>query len=483
MSGDSSYDLVVVGTGFAGSFFLHAYLAGAPPGARVLVLERGRRWSHADYLAHHDRLSREARAHVVRRGMPDKTWNFQFAFGGGSNCWWANTPRMVPADFSLRTRHGVGADWPISYDDLEEHYCRAEELMAISGPAEPGPAPRSRPYPQPPHRMSEPDRLLQAAYPDRFFHMPTARARLTTESGRSRCCSSGVCGACPIDAKFTIGNEMARLYDDPRVTLRLGATAERILRRGDVATGVAYRQDGADGTCRANLVVLAANGIFNPFLMLRSGFDDAALGRGIVEQVSVFVTAYLHGVDNFQGSTSRCGLGYMLHGDDRRGRRAAALVVTHNTPDVTGLRLARGRWRHVLGLTVVFEDLRQDRNLVRMGTEDAEKPEVVFVGRSSYTEEALRTVEHDVERLLAPLPVEGLKLLPTSPTDSHLIGSTVMGTDARTSVLDPDLVHHRVRNLVVLGSGAFPTAAPANPTLTLGALALRSAARLFGGRG
>ena len=50
-----------------------------------------------------------------------------------------------------------------------------------------------------------------------------------------------------------------------------------------------------------------------------------------------------------------------------------------------------------------------------------------------------------------------------------------MGDDPRTSVADGALVHHRVRNLVVLGSGTFPTAPPVDPTLTLCALSLRSA--------
>ena len=55
-----------------------------------------------------------------------------------------------------------------------------------------------------------------------------------------------------------------------------------------------------------------------------------------------------------------------------------------------------------------------------------------------------------------------------------MLGTTRMGSDARTSVVDADLRAHDHRNLFLVGSGAFPTGGAANPTLTIAALALRS---------
>jgi choline dehydrogenase-like flavoprotein len=45
-----------------------------------------------------------------------------------------------------------------------------------------------------------------------------------------------------------------------------------------------------------------------------------------------------------------------------------------------------------------------------------------------------------------------------------------MGDDPTTSIVDKYLIHHQVRNLMVLGSSVFPTCAPANPILTISAL-------------
>lgn len=50
-----------------------------------------------------------------------------------------------------------------------------------------------------------------------------------------------------------------------------------------------------------------------------------------------------------------------------------------------------------------------------------------------------------------------------------------MGLDPSNSVVDVRQIHHRLRNLVVVGSSVFPTCPPANPSLTVAALSLRSA--------
>ena len=56
----------------------------------------------------------------------------------------------------------------------------------------------------------------------------------------------------------------------------------------------------------------------------------------------------------------------------------------------------------------------------------------------------------------------------------HVIGTTRMGKDARTSVVDGDLRAHDHRNLFLVGSAAVPTSGAATPTLTIAALAQRS---------
>jgi choline dehydrogenase-like flavoprotein len=39
----------------------------------------------------------------------------------------------VPNDFRLRTAHGRGTDWPITYDELEPFYGEAEHEIGVAG--------------------------------------------------------------------------------------------------------------------------------------------------------------------------------------------------------------------------------------------------------------------------------------------------------------------------------------------------------------
>jgi choline dehydrogenase-like flavoprotein len=57
----------------------------------------------------------------------------------------------------------------------------------------------------------------------------------------------------------------------------------------------------------------------------------------------------------------------------------------------------------------------------------------------------------------------------------HVMGTYRMGTDPKTSVVDSLQRSHDHPNLYLVGSGTFPTVGTANPTLTLSALALRTA--------
>ncbi|PRP90675.1 Fructose dehydrogenase large subunit [Enhygromyxa salina] len=492
----ASYDLILVGTSFASSFFLHEYLRHARPDAKILVLERGGRWPQAK-LVNEIRYALRTIGDRTFRRTGRKPWLYAPAFGGTSNMWYGNTPRLLPEDFETRSRFGVGVDWPIGYDDLEPYYCDAEDLMTIAGPSEHTPFRRSRPYPHSAHELSDPEKLLLSRHGDDFYACPTARAHDPARPGvatdRAPCCTSFVCNFCPVDAKFTVLNGLAQIYDDPRVELRLGAVVQSVSSAAQVATGVEWLQEDPnllaspeaiasrrDASASAEIVALGANALFNPHILLRSGLDDGVVGRYLHEQVGVDAFIHLGGVEGFNGSTSCTGHHYRFARGDHRRERAASLLETFTR---THLRIEAGKWRHGLRVTGVFEDLPQAENRVEVDPRDPSKPVTRYRHYSDYAQRSIDRFAQDLEVMFEGLPVEDMIIEEPRDSEGHILGTARMGDDPATSVVDRDQLHHGLRNLYVLGGSSFSMGGAANPSLTIAALSLRSARRGFGGGG
>lgn len=468
---ETHYDVVVVGSGFGSAFFVRKLLERGFD--RILMLEWGRHHPHAWQLEH-DSNSAIPPSATYTSPSP-KPWNFTVALGGGTNCWFAQTPRFHPSDFRLKSLYGVGNDWGITYDDLEPYYVEAEEVMSISGDEDMAAVlPRSAPFPQPPHKPSTPDAMMKAAQPDRHFVMPTARARVATQT-RPGCCASLRCGLCPVDAKFTANNGLMDVFEDPRVTVVTEAEVRTLEEAGGVISGLTFTSGGRTVKVTGDLFVLGANGIQSAAIMERSGLGGGLVGRGIHESYGHEVEVFLDGVDNFDGSTITTGLNYALYDGEHRREYGAALVFFENRWKY-GLRPERGRLRQILPLMLAVEDLLQDDNRV---TVDGEGNAVVeWQGFSPYAIRGMERATEQLDTLLAPLPVERIEFRAERPTESHVQGTLRMGTDPATSVVDPDLFHHRIRNLVVVGSATFSSCSSANPSLTVAALSLRAADRL-----
>ncbi|MGC2460767.1 MAG: GMC family oxidoreductase [Steroidobacteraceae bacterium] len=476
---DTSYDVVIVGTGFAAAFFLKRYLEKAPPNARVLVLERGGSDTKAWQLANRATSSIPPED-VFVNSTPEKLWLTSPGFGGNSKCWLGGTTRMMPGDFKLKSRYGVGLDWPVSYDDLEELYCTVEEMMLVSGPSE-TPMPRSRPYPLPPHRFSDPEVMLKKHFPDGWYQVSTARASVPTGK-RGVCCSTGYCELCPVDAKFTIQNGLAEPFQDPRVTLQLHCEVNRVEVSGRVAQAVEYTNNRNSQTAKGELIVLAASALFNPHILLRSGIGHRLLGKRLHEQGRLDVMIDLDGVKSYNGSSVLSGLGYLFYEGEHRRDHAACLIETWNSPFVHNagaLRYEQGRWNERMSLGFMFDDIPRDDNIVKVNESNPRLAETVFTDYSDYAKRAMAQFPKMIDKLSEAIPIERIGHSHVGVTSAHIQGTVVMGDDPTDSIVDRHLIHHELRNLVVLGASAFPTASPAYPTLTVSALSLWAADHLF----
>lgn len=466
------FDIVVVGTGFGSSFFLLEWLK-KRKNEKVLVVEWGDLHPHEWQIANKQNSTIKVEDTFVSRSS--KPWNYTIGFGGGTNCWYAQTPRLHPSDFKLKSRFGVGADWPIDYADLEPFYAQAEQFMSISGdPDMAAIFPRSAPYPQPPHRLTSVDKAMKKAQPNFHFAMPTARARQAT-SQRSACCASFRCQLCPVDAKFTALNGLDELYSSSQITLCLKSKAKRYVSSSNSVQKLVFEHGGREYTVSGDLFVLGANAIQSPAILLRSDMGGGLTGLGLHESHGSDAEVYLDGLDNFDGSTITTGLNYSLYDGAFRSEYGAALVYFENRW-LHGLRPEKDRWRQTLALMIVVEDMLEDKNTVTVDSKG--EAVVTFAERSEYATRGQREAFNALPKLLSPLPVEKIFFRGYRATESHLQGTLRMGDDPQASVVDGKMIHHRWRNLIAVGTSVFPTCAVANPSLTAAALSLRAAATL-----
>jgi len=150
------YDVVIAGAGVNGAL-IAKHLTRA--GFRVLVLEAGpgSAWSLDGYSRHLEHFYaaaskgpespwppavaapqpdtgdiRSGAGYFVQNG-PDKYGSSYTRAQGGSTLHWLGVClRMLPEDFELRSRFGVGHDWPLRYADLEPYYGRAEHEIGVA---------------------------------------------------------------------------------------------------------------------------------------------------------------------------------------------------------------------------------------------------------------------------------------------------------------------------------------------------------------
>ncbi len=474
----NSYDAVVVGTGFASSFFLKKYLEKSSPTAKVLVLERAFLFPHKERLK--ERRGEEAAKNpnpnfvdTFINDTPKKEWVFQPGFGGSSNCWFGCTPRFLPADFKMKTLYGVANDWPVTYEELDPYYEEVEDLMSISGPAI-TPYPRKKSYPLPPHQFTTVDKILHEKYGSLYISQPTARARVAV-NGRGACCGSAVCSVCPVNAKFTIENSNLGVYDDPRVQIIYGAQVLHLELAGGLIKKVHYKKDGADQVAGGEVVALGTNPFFNAHILLASGDNHPLTGKGVGEQLGLEALVYLDTLECVGGSTWVNANGYMLYDGEHRKEFAACLMEGSNYPF---LRMERGKFRQMARFRMIFEDLPDEVNYVATSN-DPLKPTVHHHRHSDYTLKSVERMKTKLPGVLSCLPVEKIEYANFFESEAHILGGTRMSNTVQEGVVDKNLVHHNYRNLFVLGSGSFTTYTPANPTLTLSALSLHAADKSF----
>jgi choline dehydrogenase-like flavoprotein len=532
-----STDVVVVGSGVAGAL-IAAKLAKA--GRKVTILEAGPPIDRAAAV----KVFRQATAKVPESPYPNTAWaphptvleigvpgtgyflqdgpdpfgsTYERIVGGTTWHWLGTTPRLLPSDFQMRTLFGVGVDWPFTYADLEPWYVKAEHEIGVAGNDNaPQGSPRSAGFPMEAVPTSYLDKVIDTAARKIGFRVEATPQARNTEgfNNRDRCegCSNCI-PICPVGAKYDALIHLDQATARGAKLIFNAVVWDVLLNADGSARGVVYRQpDRADVTVLANVVVMAANAVETPKIMLAAngghgvGNSSGMVGRNLMDhpiQLSYALSA--DPVFPQRGPLSTAGIESPRQAPTR-GQKSAFRVEVGNDgwkfpigdptfeftsqPDGQpfvdlregGNALAK-RWHDHVAREIRFGSLMEQLpnpanritpDFAHLDAIGLPRPRIAFtIGQ--YVRDGMADAAVLHERLFDQLRATERTHVGFPFGAGHLMGTTKMGADRATSVTDGFGRSHDVRNLWIAGSSLFPTVGTANPTLTLAALALRTA--------
>lgn len=523
-------DVIVVGSGVAGALIAHQL---AEAGKSVIMLEAGprmQRWqiverfrNQADKMdfmgpypaskaAPHPMLYGENADYLVQKGEQIYDAQYIRAVGGTTWHWAAAAWRFLPSDFRLKSEYGVGLDWPISYDDLETYYLRAEEAMGVWGPNDIDlGSPRSADYPMEPLPLSWNERRVSERINAHGFDMVTEPVARNSRpyDGRPTCCGNNNCmPICPISAMYSgiIHVEKAeragvKLIDNA-IVHHLESAADGSIRE------VRYLDpEGGEHRLTARRVVLAANGIETPKLLQMSvnshtphgvGNQNDMVGRHLMDHPGTGVSFLAdEALWAGRGPQEMTSIITWRDGDFRRDYAAKKLHMSNiartqqMTTEVlseTPLRLGadlQAQIDHRASRFVQFDSfhelLPEPSNRItpskKLDALGLPRPEFRYAIDDYVKRSAVHTREQ-YARIAKLMGGTNIVFRDEYSNNQHICGTTLMGDDPKNSVVDRDCRVHGHGNLFVASSGCMPTVGSVNCTLTLAALSLRIADQL-----
>ncbi len=508
---EEEVDLVIVGAGAGGSVLAQRL---ARHGWKIVILEAGPFW-HPD----EDWVSDEAGSHglywtqkrIIGGSDPIELGKNNSGRGvGGSMVHYAGyTPRFHPSDFSTFTDDGVGADWPIDYEDLRPHYERVEAELPVAGQNWPWGYPHR--YPFSPHPISGAAARLWEGARKLGVEMRVGPVGIVngTFGNRPHCIYRGYClQGCKVNAKAS--PYVTHLPDalSHAVEIRANCMVARV--EVDEATGhavgVVYHDEvgGAEILQRARFVAVAGYSIETPRLLLNSTSrrfphglcnNEDQVGRYVMVQgASQTAGRFPDELRMYKAPPPEVSSEQFYETDRDRGFARGFSIQTVSPLPIGWAEhvLADGHWgramreymrdyNHWATIGVLNELLPQPDNRITVAEET--DPYGIPVARMDYALCAndRSNIEYSTKVITNLLYAADCQDVLTIHRYAHLVGGGRMGSSPETSVIDANQRSWAVPNLFLADGSVCPTQGSANPALTIMALASRLGERMADG--
>jgi choline dehydrogenase-like flavoprotein len=499
-------DLVVVGAG-AGGITLAQRLARA--GWRIVILEKGPFWDPDRDWVSDEKGSAPiywTDKRIIGGNDPIEMGKNNSGVGvGGSMTHFAGyTPRFHPSDFEVKTRDGVGADWPISYWELRDSFALLERELPVAGQDWPWGDPHT--YPHGPHPIAGAASMAWQGARAHGIEMRVGPVAIANGKfgNRPHCIYRGFClQGCKVNAKAS--PLITHLPDaiEHGVEVRADAMAVRVEidESSGRCTGVTYVHDGHEHFQAADAVAVCGYAIETPRLLLHStsrrfpnglanGNDQ--VGRYVMVQGATQVAArFPYELRMYKAPPPEVSSEQFYETDESRGFARGFSIQTISPLPIGWAEhvAAEGHWgqslreymrdyNHWTVLGVLCELMPQAENRVTLAAERDQYGMPVATFSYSLCDNDKRNIAYATK--IVEEIWDGADAQETLKIDryAHLVGGCRMGFTPDDSVVDSSHRAWEVPNLFVSDGSVFPTQGSANPALVIMALADRLATLL-----
>ena len=426
---------------------------------------------------------------------------------GGSTVHFAMVSlRFRPEWFKSRSLLGYGADWPLDWREMWGYYAQVEQALHIAGPVSYPWGPHRPRYPYRAHEMNAAAHVLaKGAEAMGISWSETPLATLSAPHGRAHpCVYRGFCvTGCSTNAKQSALVTWIPRAIEAGAEIRDLAMAGRIeVDKAGLATGVHYRREGKWRFQKARNVVVSGYAIETPRLLLNSangqfpqGLANSSglVGKNLMAQLNQAVWGISQDeIRSYKGPPSLSITEHWNYDDKKDFFGGYAYMSQGPLPQLwsnTNMS-ARGLWgqrlidemeryNHVVGLKIVGEAMPQESNQVTLTDETDQYglpvPRITY----SWSDNDKAMIRHSLDFMGQALAAGGATEIWDQEDDTcHLNGTARMGDDPRSSVVNADCRSWDVRNLWICDGSVFPTVGGVNPSLTIQAIALRTADRI-----
>ncbi|WP_018628492.1 GMC oxidoreductase [Niabella aurantiaca] len=214
----------------------------------------------------------------TREGGTEWEWFRARMLGGRTNHWGRISLRFGPRDFKGYSHDGVGADWPISYDDIKPYYDKVDQLIGIFGSVENIPNEPDGIFLPPPKPRLHELFIKKGAQKSGVPVIPSRLSILTKKlnDDRGACFFCAQCGRNCSMAKADFSSSNVLIYPalkTGKLEVIANAMAREVLTNSEgVATGISYinKEDLLEYQVEGRVVILAASACETARLLLNS---------------------------------------------------------------------------------------------------------------------------------------------------------------------------------------------------------------------